>query len=120
MPHIRPLFPENTGIRTFLVYSKLIVCDIVSDATGYSTKEIATIPDIVRPEDMEMADNLLPLEWVIRVGSKCVGLVEEQAKEIKKNILAKLPNAREIHFGIWLISPSDAFYVEHDPKKPES
>jgi hypothetical protein len=124
MPHIRELFVQGTGYRTagrlnstihtFLVVQKKAIRAAFSEASGYSLVEIALIPDMVPEEVKRLADNLLPLEFVIDAGTTCIGRCEEVAEAFKASVL-KLNHADRFHFGVWLRAGGENHYTEHKP-----
>ena len=101
-------------MRAFLRDNKKKFGDITAEVLGYPRDQVAVVPDPIRQEDMDLSDNILPLEFVIDAGDRVIDRVEESAEEIKNRILAECPGASKINFGVWLRGLIGAF-VEHKP-----
>jgi hypothetical protein len=114
MPHIRALFVEDESMKTLLREKKTAIREAIAFRTGYKVEEVAFIPDMVPAELADLADNLLPLEFVIDAGTKCA---DPATKFIAANIKADLIELglAETNFGIWLRAMTDNDYQEHKP-----
>lgn len=114
MPHVRALFVEDERIMNLLREKKLAIREAVGRQTGYSLGEIALIPEMVPAGLQDMADNLLPLEFIIDVGTKCAGQTKSINPKIKRRLL-QIEGLSEINFGVWLRTMSDNDFIEHVP-----
>jgi len=106
-------------VRLFLERNKGYIREIVSNVTGYDKALIALIPEPISKEDMDLADNVLPLELVIEVGKKLTDEVaaDKDAAKIKNMIFTLCDRADRIHFSVWLRGYPVNGYTEHKPKK---
>jgi hypothetical protein len=116
MPHIRALFVEDQDgdMKALLREKKTAIRKAVAFRTGYKLEEVAFIPDMVPAELVDLAENLLPLEFIIDAGTQCAN---PAAGFIAANLKADfielgLGNA---NFGIWLRAMTDNSYQEHKP-----
>ena len=116
MPHIRALFVENEDeeIMTLLREKKTAVRKAVAFRTGYTLEEIAFIPEMVPAKLADLAENLLPLEFIIDAGTKCSNPATGFINANLKADLIELGFA-EVHFGIWLRANTDNDFQEHKP-----
>lgn len=114
MPHIIPVFPEDPVIRAFIVEHKTMLREIVANALGYEVNVVALIPNMIHKEDLDMADNLLPLEFIIDTGSSSVTSLRSYVGVIRNNIVRQIKDFRQINFGVWPRAlPSE--FSEHKP-----
>lgn len=114
MPHVRMLFVDEPHMRRFLHTNKGIFRSIVAEVLGHEPEEIAVIPDLIRAENMYLADNVLPLEFVIDAGTRWADRAKEVPAEIKRRILVECAGAASINFGVWPRSFQSG-YAEHKP-----
>ena len=117
MPHVRGLFVENEEMIAFLRANKTKIRTVVSRHTGYAPELIAFIPDMV-PRALallDLADNMLPLEFVIDVGVRCAGRTKLINGRIKSQLLSGIEGVGRINFGIWLRTLTDNDFIEHKP-----
>lgn len=119
MPHIHAFFPEDQNTRNFLRVNRKHICEVFSRHSGYPIEEIALFPRPIPAADMELAVNVLPLEFVIHTGSKASTQEKSDAcaAGFKQSILHECHGAAEIHFGVWLDSFLINTFVEHHPSK---
>jgi len=115
MPHIRALFVDTPEVRGFLKAQKTEIRKIVADTIGYPPDEVAIFPESISVGDFELADNLLPLEFVINSGTRSLDKEDELAEQMKMAILAQCSGAANINFGLWLISHEKNAFVESKP-----
>ena len=133
MPHVRAIFVDSHEIREFLRQNKTKVRTIVAQVLGYPIDDVAVIPEPIKLEDAELADNILPLEFVIDSGGlKPSGQSREyapdgHARAIKEQIIHECQGdwlrfdkdrskANNINFGVWLRFFEDSSFVEYKPK----
>ncbi len=116
MPHIHAILEEKARIIHALTECKSRVRQAVSDQfPKYQMRDIALIPRLVTYKEMAMADNLLPLEFVIDLG-KLDNLLGDSDSDIFRDRLLKLcPELKDINFGIWLREMSSNGFSEHKP-----
>lgn len=114
MPHIRALFVEDEGMKTLLREKKTAIREAIAFRTGYKVEEVAFIPDMVPTELADLADNLLPLEFIIDAGTKCTNPAAGFIAVHLKADLIELGLA-EVNFGIWLRAMTDNGYEENKP-----
>ena len=118
MPHIIPVFPEDPAIRALIVEHKTTLREIVADVLGYEFDEVAVKPDMIRKEDMDMADNLLPLEFVVDAGLRPITSLKDVVAAIRQRIVRQISAFGQVNFGVWpKASPSE--FAEHRPGVPE-
>lgn len=116
MPHIRALFIDAPRVRNFLRIHKTLIRKSIANILGYPEKDVALIPNRIPEEDVILSDNLLPLEFVIDSGTRALNHENEYADKIRDHILERCSRAREINFGVWIISHSQNGFAEY--KKP--
>lgn len=114
MPHVRMLFVDEPPMREFLRANKGTIAGIVADVLGYPRDEVAVIPNPIKQDDMELADNVLPLEIVIDSGTRWVNRADEVPHQIRQRILDECDGAKQINFGVWPRSFQGGF-AEHKP-----
>lgn len=118
MPHLIPVFPEDPKIRALIVEHKATLCEIVADVLGYKPNDVALKPDMIRAEDMDMAHNLLPLEFVVDAGSRSLTSLKPDVAEIRRRIVWQIRDFGQINFGVWPKAlPSE--FIEHMPGDSE-
>lgn len=118
MPHIRVIFVDHSDMRSFLMNFKKGLRHSLAKVTGYELGAISLIPEPIRFVDMELADNVLPLEFVIDVGTR-VGTteaIEKCSAAFKERIVRDFPFLAEINFGVWMRSFLINEFVEHKPE----
>ena len=115
MPHIRAVFVDSQEMREFLRAQKTKIREIVADKMGYPCADVALYPHRISEEEVEFADNVLPLEFVVDSGSRSLGKEDEQAENIRGAILAQCDGAPRVHFGIWIVSHARNGFVENKP-----
>ena len=116
MVHIHAIFPSNDHVIKLLLRHKKRICDIVSQRTGYPRRLVTLIPDMVPAPMIELSENMITLEFVINVGSKCFGKESSVGSQIEQD-LSRLDGMRGIKFGIWLRVFAENEHIEHVPKK---
>lgn len=100
MPHIRALFRDTPEIRAILKARKTAIRHVVAETLGYEPEDIAFVPEPIRPEDFELTDNMLPLEFVIQAGERWVK--DKMApKTLVRAIVFQCPELATIAFGVW-------------------
>ncbi len=121
MPHIRAIYPETISpqVRLFLEKNKGMICEFVSNTIGYEKRLIALIPERIPKADMDMAENVLPLELVVEAGIKIPDhdTAERCSERIKQMILEHCDGAEHINFGVWVRAYHVNGYTEHKPAK---
>lgn len=113
MPHIRTVFVDTPANRAYIRANKTTIRQIVADRLGYPAEDVAFIPEPIRPEDMDLADNVLPIEFVIDAGERWFG-DEDAADEIRYHILEAPHTNPFIPFGVWVRGHRSKF-AEHKP-----
>ena len=116
MPHIRAIFIDTPEVREFLKAQKTVIRKTIAHVLGYPYEDVALYPHRISQEDSELADNLLPLEFVVDSGTGSLEMEENCAKQIKMDLLDWCDGADRIHFGLWLVSHGKNAFVEHKPK----
>lgn len=118
MPHIRALFIDTPETRSFLRANKTEIRTVVAEALGYPVADIAVIPEPISGDDLDLGDNLLPLELVINSGTRSIDREDECVAQIRQGVLARCDGAAGIQFGIWLRSHPYNAYIETEPASP--
>lgn len=116
MPHVHALFSNSPVVRDFLLKHKTLIRTSIAEILGYSEEEVSFIPSRILPEDVELADNLLPLELVVNSGTRTLNRESECANKIRDSIIEKCLGARGINFKVWVVSHSKNGFVEHKPQ----
>ncbi len=115
MPHVRVLFVDKEGTRNLIRDNKGAIRVIVAEATGYSLGEIALFPEMI-PRGLEyLTDNMLPLEFIIDVGTRCKVTDEAISAYIKRAFTVEISQLAAINFGVWVRRMVDSTYAEHKP-----
>lgn len=115
MPHIRVLFVEDEAWKALLRQNKTLIREVVAYHTGYALEDVTLIPEMIRADIADLADNLLPIEFVIDAGVKCAGRTEEIIPKIELNLTAAVDTLHGTRFGIWLRTMVDNSYILHSP-----
>lgn len=115
MPHIRALFIENEEVKELLRRKKSSIRQGVAMHTGYELEKIAFIPDMIPAGIADLSDNVLPIEFIIDAGKKCLGKTAQINVKLKHDF-AEIIGLKPIQFGIWLRTMTDSDYIEHMPK----
>ena len=102
-------------IRKFLNTNRFLIRQIVATTLRYSNDEVAFYPHCISTEDAKLADNLLPLEFVVDSGTNVLNVDEAHAARVEQAILDQCEGAAGIHFGVWIIADSKNGFVEHKP-----
>lgn len=112
MPHINEIFDgTRKDIRNRLKQHKKAFRSIVAKRAGYDMESVAIIPYPITEEDLELADNILPLEFVIDMGSRAMTEVQAVAQDIA-NKINKLEGMAHLEFGVWVKAHSHCHYTE--------
>ncbi len=114
MPHIRALFIEDQGTITLLLAKKTEIRESVARRTGYTIEKVAFIPDMVPDFLANLSDNMLPLEFVIDAGTRCLTPDTHFMCDAIKADLAQI-GFGSLNFGVWLRGMADNSYHEHKP-----
>lgn len=116
MPHIHVLLPYTTHGEVFecLLEYRTVIRELFAEAFGYDVDEIALIPRILSHTETELAENILPLEFVSDMGARPLRtLTDHDAETFRDTLLTRCHRLRNIHWGIWLkATPSNGF-AEH-------
>jgi len=116
MPHIRAVFVDTTpGVRDFLKIYKTKIREIFAEKMGYPSEDVAFYPHRISKEDAELADNLLPLEFVMDTGTHLLDVEGLHAAMVEQAILNQCDGAQDINFGIWIIAHAKNAFTEHRP-----
>ncbi len=116
MPHIYPIYRQGgIWIRTILKNNKTKIRELVAQRFGYEMNDIALIPRPIVDDDIELSDNILPLEFVIDIGSRMVGKTDEVMMNDLKTDFCGIGSLNEINFGIWVRSFEHSNFIEHKP-----
>ena len=130
MPHIRAIFPQtdrifendnSSQIQMFLRNNKEAIRLALAAETDCKPEQIALIAETIPHWLVSCSDNLLSLEFVIDVGSKCVGKPVEVATGFRKRILQLMrgDSLTGIKFGVWVRVMAENHYTEYDPNNLE-
>ena len=115
MPHIYTVFPANSDeIRAILKEQKTNIRKSLALCGGYEMSDIAVIPRPISDDDIELADNILPLEFVIDTGSRTVNEALALKKALKRAFIEHC-GLKHINFGIWVRPFAHSAFVEHKP-----
>jgi len=77
----------------------------LAQATGHKLDDIALIPRILSEEETCLAQNIPPLLFLIKLGSRPeVGVSDLLAQDFAETLVLRIPRLKKIHFGAWLIS----------------
>ncbi len=115
MPHIRALFVEDESIMALLREKKAVIRQAVAVLTDYSLEEIAFIPEMIPATLADLADNLLPLEFIIDGGTKCLDNEKFIGYQLKLTLTEGGGQFSKIHFGIWVRSMAHNHFEEYKP-----
>ena len=97
MPHVRTVFVEDPGIREFLRTNKTTIREAFADILGYPPEDVAFYPQKISSGDAELADNLLPLEFVVDSGTRSLDSESECVLTMKLTILKRCEGADKLH-----------------------
>lgn len=118
MPHTHAIFEDCPYMRTFIKSNKTTIRQVVADVTGYKLSEVAFFSTPIREEDMELTDNLLPLELVIDAGEGWHKYGDSSAVRTMVNlILERCPGADAMHFSVWPRALK-SYFSEYKPNTP--
>lgn len=117
MPHIRTIFPEREKevIEILTNNGPIIRRALSTEFPRYPVEEIAIIPEPISDKVMAMADNLLPLEFVIDLGKQGWPLSNDCSERLRKTLIRLCPKLDKINFGIWIRDMSSNGFTEHKP-----
>lgn len=115
MPHIHAITTaENNFAKSLLRGYKEKICRQLATVCGYNVGEIALIPRLLTDEEVELSENILPLEFVIDSG-KSYNWTEESSKTLAGLIIQNCSGFERIHFGVWGRGMSNNGFYEHKP-----
>lgn len=116
MPHICPVYrASDDWTRAVLKINKTKFRELVAQRFGYEMSDVAVIPRSMSDDEIDLADNILPLEFVIDMGSRMVGKIDDVMMNDLKIDFCGLTGLSEINFGIWIRSFEHNSFVEHKP-----
>lgn len=117
MPHIQVLFIEQPEVRNFLRKNKSKIRTIIAGVLEYPLEDVAFIPNAISSENLELADNLLPIEFTVNSGTRTLEREDEYAGKIEQSLIDKFDFLAATNFGVWLISHGKNGFVEHKAQK---
>lgn len=113
MPHIVPIFrADDDEVRAILKKHKTKFRELVAQQLGYELNDTAVIPRPIASEDVDLADNILRLEFVIDTGSRVVADIDIH-KDVLETDFGNSCDLNHINFGIWIRSFEHSGFVEH-------
>ena|SRR3989344_6348092 len=116
MPHIHVLLAQSDeNLKTIVVQCKTAIRRMVAARLGYPPEDIAVIPRLFSAEEMELSDNMLPLELVVDTGTRPAEIGDQTADELRDDILWECIWLRSVNFGIWIKGNKDNGFSEHKP-----
>jgi hypothetical protein len=118
MPHVRAIFIDTAPNRAFIKKRKTAIRQIVSEVTGYPLNKVAFIPEPIRIDVMDLAENLPGIEIVPEVGARVKNekQAEACAKKIERLILERCLGACDTDFNVWLRGYPINGFAEHKSK----
>jgi hypothetical protein len=119
MPYIyATLIHSAEAERVLLQRYKEDIRFVLSTMMGQNMRKIALVPRILSREETSLADNILPLEFVIDLGMWPEGgVTDETSRDFLNMLLGRCPDLEPIKFGIWIKQHKSNGYTEHNPQK---
>jgi hypothetical protein len=76
----------------------------------YDTNDIVLIPHLISDEEMLMSAHVLPLEFVIDIGTQKKPVQDADAEKMRDALISNIPALKEVRFGIWIREMSSNGY----------
>jgi len=106
MPHIHMYIPEREKkVRRIMAshgYTLDVIWALAELYPQYESQDIALISHLISEEEMALSIHVLPLEFVIDVGTQEHLIQDEDAKKLRDKIIKRIPDLRNIRFGVWI------------------
>lgn len=115
MPHIDVVFqkPSNTVLEIF-EREKDEIRAVVGSVLDYLPEAVVIIPRILSRVETKLASNMLPIAFVIDMGSR-TNANQANTDGIRDALVRHVNGMEMMHFGIWLRNAGGK-YSEHNPR----
>jgi len=123
MPHIHMYIPEDEKVVRKIIGSEAHALDIVWALADlfpkYDTNEIVVIPHLISAEEMALSAHVLPLEFIIDIGTQRRALSDEDAQKIRNGFIERIPELAKINFAVWIREMQSNGFCENKPETEE-
>jgi hypothetical protein len=122
VPHIHALFIHGENHRVDVLPAlkkhKSDIRIIIAEGIGYSLSSVVLIPHEIGDDLMLVADNILPLTFIVDSGSRTPSNLTELAENIKQRILEECDDSfSRIDFSVWIRPQIPNGYAAHLPSE---
>lgn len=117
MPHISAIYVEGFPTENILANNKTKIREALrAQFPWYPMEAITLIPNPITTRSAAVADNLLPLVFVIDVGKQNEQLDESHSNAFCERLIESIPGLNDINFGVWIREMTSNGYSEHTPE----
>ena len=117
MPHIHVYVPANeTKALALATQHKTDIRIAIARLFEYDEQDVTLIGHIIDTGEMALSDNVLPLEFVVDLGTRKTPLSDASAQEALHILTVAAPGITTVHHGIWVREMQSNGFAEHVPK----